>query len=155
MDINSEMISSIRYLPKELAAALDGLTDRQLNTPYREGGWSPRQIVHHIADSHLNAFVRMKLIQTEDHPTLKPYDQDAWAKMNDYDRDISPSLAIISGVQERMADVLEDASTTDLERTAHHPEHGTMTLQNLLDMYADHGHHHVLQIVGLRRQMGW
>jgi len=151
----AEKIEAIRKTPTALARALDGLNDEQLDTPYREGGWTPRQIVHHIADSHLNAFVRMKLILTEDHPTLKPYDQDLWARMNDYSRDITPSIAIISGVQERMANVLEAASENDLLRTAHHPDNGTMTLQNLLDMYAGHGKHHVDQIVALREKMGW
>lgn len=151
----TEKIEAIRNTPIELAHALDGLNDQQLDTPYRDGGWTPRQIVHHIADSHLNAFVRMKLILTEDHPTLKPYDQDLWARMNDYTRDIAPSVAIISGVQERMANVLEDASEADLARTAHHPDNGTMTLQQLLDMYADHGKHHVDQIIGLRKNMNW
>ncbi|HEY3875722.1 MAG TPA: DinB family protein, partial [Candidatus Kapabacteria bacterium] len=105
-----------------------------------------RQIVHHIADSHLDAFVRMKLIQTEPFPFFKPYDQDLWAKMDDYKRDIAPSLAIISGIQERMANVLEAATEADLARTADHPDNGTMTLQNLLDLYAEHGHNHVEQI---------
>ncbi|MFI5201542.1 MAG: YfiT family bacillithiol transferase [Candidatus Kapaibacterium sp.] len=153
--IHAGKIQAIRTVPSELATALDGLSDKQLNTPYREGGWTVRQIVHHIADSHLNAFVRMKLILTEDHPTFKPYDQDSWARMHDYTLDITPSVAIISGVQERMANVLEDTSEKDLARTAHHPDNGTMTLQNLLDMYADHGKHHVDQIVALREKMGW
>ena len=148
-------IEAIRKMPSELSVAVNGLSDEQLDTPYREGGWTARQIVHHIADSHLNAFVRMKLILTEDHPTFKPYDQDSWARMNDYTRDIAPSIAIIYGVQERMANVLEDASEKDLARTAHHPDNGTMTLQNLLDMYAGHGKHHVDQIVALREKMGW
>ncbi|HET6401317.1 MAG TPA: putative metal-dependent hydrolase [Candidatus Kapabacteria bacterium] len=148
-------IEAIRNMPSELAVAVDGLSNEQLDMPYRDGGWTVRQIVHHIADSHLNAFVRMKLILTEDHPTFKPYDQDLWARMNDYTRDITPSVAIISGVQERMAGVLEDASEADLTRTAHHPDNGTMTLQNLLDMYSDHGQHHVDQIMALREKMGW
>lgn len=153
--IHAGKITAIRNLPNELATALDGLSDEQLNAAYRAGGWTVRQIVHHIADSHLNAFIRMKLILTEDHPTFKPYDQDLWAKMNDYTGHIAPSVAIISGVQERMANVLEDASETDLVRTAHHPDNGTITLQNLLDMYAGHGKHHVDQIVALREKMAW
>jgi hypothetical protein len=151
----AEKIAAIRSVPAELSRAIDGLSELQLDTPYRDGGWTPRQIVHHIADSHLNAFVRMKLILTEDHPTFKPYDQDLWARMNDYTRDIAPSVAIISGVQERMANVLEVASEKDLARTAHHPDNGTMTLQQLLDMYAGHGKHHVDQILGLRKNRNW
>ncbi len=152
MNSNEEKIAAFRSLPEELAHALHGLPSNLIDTPYREGGWTPRQIVHHIADSHLNAFVRMKLIQTEDHPTLKPYDQDAWAKTKDYRGDIAPSLAIISGVQERMANLLGTATEQELSRTAHHPENGTMTLQNLLDLYSEHGRHHVEQILSLRNR---
>ncbi len=94
-DENKGKIQAIRNLPPELQTAINGLTDIQLDTPYREGGWTPRQIVHHIADSHINAFVRMKLILTEDAPHLKTYDQDLWAKMKDYTYDITPSLAIV------------------------------------------------------------
>ncbi len=154
-DERKKKIAAIRNVPAELARAVDGLSEEQLDTPYREGGWTARQIVHHIADSHLNAFVRMKLILTEDHPTLKTYDQDLWARGNDYERNIAPSLAIVSGVQERMANVFEDASEADLARTAHHPNDGTMTLENILNMYAGHGKHHVDQIVALREKMGW
>jgi hypothetical protein len=103
----------------------------------------------------MNAFVRMKLILTEDYPKAKTYDQDLWAEMNDYKRDIAPSLAIISGVQERMANVLENASDADLSRTLDHPDNGPMSLQNLLDMYSHHGKHHVDQITGLRARIGW
>jgi hypothetical protein len=155
MKENKEKIQAIRNLPVELNAAVAGLNAKQLDTPYREGGWNPRQIVHHIADSHMNAFIRMKLILTENHPTLKPYDQDLWAAMNDYTYDIAPSMAIVSGIQERMANVLEQANAEDLSKTADHPDNGVMTLQNLLDMYAEHGKHHVQQIVGLRNRMGW
>ena len=155
MNENKQKIQAIRNLPSELNAAIADLTDKQLDTPYREGGWSPRQIVHHIADSHMNAFVRMKLILTEDNPKLKTYDQDLWARMNDYSRDIAPSTSIITGLQERMADLLENASDADLAKTADHPDNGLMSLQNLLDMYAEHGRNHVQQIVGLRKKMGW
>ena|ERR1035437_3875538 len=151
----AEKILAIRKLPAELAQAVDGLSSVQLDTPYREGGWTPRQIVHHIADSHINAFVRMKLILTEDHPLLKTYDQDLWAAMRDYTYDIAPSIAIVTGIQERIANLLEDASDEDLTKTANHPDNGVMTLQNLLDMYAEHGKNHVQQIVGLRNRMGW
>jgi hypothetical protein len=150
-----EKIRAIRTLPSELSEAINGLNQEQLDTPYREGGWSPRQIVHHIADSHLNAFVRMKLILTEEQPMFKTYDQDAWAAMHDYTYDIAPSVAIVSGVQERMANLLEDASEEDLTKSANHPDNGVMTLQNLLDLYAVHGRNHVEQITGLRKKMGW
>ena len=143
---NKEKIQAIRNLPDEFNAALSGLTPAQLDTPYREGGWTVRQIVHHIADSHINAFIRMKLVLTEEQPTVKPYDQDSWAAMNDYRRDIAPSVAIVSGIQERMANLLDDLEDMDFSRTLFHPENGIMTLQDLLDMYSAHGRHHVEQI---------
>jgi uncharacterized damage-inducible protein DinB len=148
-------IEAIRRLPSELNATIDGLTDSQLDIPYREGGWTPRQIVHHIADSHMNAFIRMKLVLAEEHATFKPYDQDVWAKMPDYGNDLAPSLAIITGIQERMADVLSSAKDEEWSRTAYHPENGEMTLDDLLDMYTGHGKHHVDQILSLRERMGW
>ncbi len=155
MENRNEKIQAIRNLPKEVQAAVEGLNDDQLDTPYREGGWSPRQIVHHIADSHMNAFVRMKLILTEEQPMLKTYDQDLWAAMHEYSYSIAPSIAIVNGIQERMANLLADSSENDLAKSANHPDNGVMTLQNLLDMYAVHGHNHVEQIVGLRNRMGW
>jgi DinB superfamily len=152
---NKVKIQAIRNLPEELNAAINGLNREQLDTPYREDGWNPRQIVHHIADSHINAFVRMKLILTEDNPKLKTYDQDLWARMNDYTRDVAPSIAIIAGVQERIANLLDDASEEDLAKTANHPDNGLMSLQHFLDLYAEHGKNHVHQILSLRKKMGW
>ncbi len=154
-DENKVKILAIRNLPSELNAAVAGLSEEQLNMPYREGGWNPRQIVHHIADSHINAFVRMKLILTEDNPKLKTYDQDLWAKMDDYTLDIAPSIAIVAGVQERMANLLEHANEEDLAKTADHPDNGRMSLQHLLDLYAVHGRNHINQIISLRKKMGW
>jgi uncharacterized damage-inducible protein DinB len=150
-----EMIASIRALPDELYSAVDGLTDAQLDTPYREGGWTVRQVVHHLADSHMNAFVRMKLILTEDHPTLKPYDQDLWAMQPDARGSIDSSLQIIKGLHDRMAILLEQANKADFTRTAHHPENGEMTLTDLLRIYSSHGANHVKQITDLRARMGW
>jgi len=151
----SEKVEAIRRLPSELNAAIGGLTESQLDTPYREGGWTPRQIVHHIADSHMNAFIRMKLILTENYPTLKPYDQDVWAKGSDYACDLSSSVSIISGLHTRMTDLLSNAGESDWSRAAFHPENGEMSLNDMLENYYWHGSHHVDQIVGLRERMGW
>ena len=152
---NKEKIQAIRNLPNELNDALSGMSPAQLDTSYRDGGWTVRQVVHHIADSHINAFVRMKLVLTEDHPTVKPYDENSWAAMNDYTQDIAPSLAIVSGVQERMANLLDDLKDEEWSRTLNHPERGVETMQDLLDIYSHHGKHHVDQITGLRSKMGW
>ena len=147
------MIARIRSLPAELSAACDGLSAAGLDTPYREGGWTPRQILHHLADSHMNAFIRMKLILAEDHPTVKTYEQDDWARMPDYSAPIEPSLAIISGLQERMATVFEGISDeAGWQRAAHHPEHGEVTMGMLLAIYSDHGRDHVRHITAVKEK---
>ena len=150
-----EKIEAIRQTPRDVEDAVAGLTEAQLDTPYREVGWTPRQVVHHIADSHMNAFIRMKLILAEDHPTLKPYEQDVWVTMKDSLGDIGPSLSIISGLHSRMAELLSNVKDEEWSRTAYHPENGEMTLDDLLTSYSTHGKHHADQIVGLRTRMGW
>lgn len=150
-------IDAIRSLPGKVRAAVAGLDDAQLDTSYREGGWTVRQVVHHLADSHMNAFVRMRLILTEDHPTLKPYDQDLWAAIEEARTlPLDPSLAILDGLHARwasMLDAIEDDATWG--RTAYHPENGEVSLASMLPSYADHGRNHVAQITGLRERMGW
>jgi len=151
-----EKIGKIRDLPDAVEAAVKGLSDQQLDTPYREGGWSIRQVVHHLADSHMNAFVRMKLMVTENRPTLKPYDQDAWAGLPDSSRlPVQSSLAIIRGLHERWAALLEDLPERDWTRTALHPERGEVTMEGTLSTYAGHGANHVRQITGLRQEKSW
>jgi hypothetical protein len=149
-------IENLRNLPAIVEAAVRGLDDRQLDTPYREGGWTVRQVVHHLADSHMNAVVRMKLILTEDHPKLKPYDQDKWATLVDTRRaPIQSSLAIIRGLHERWTALLETIPDEAWSRTASHPERGDVTLEGTLNTYADHGEKHVQSILKLRAQKGW
>ena len=147
MTSRTEKIEAIRALPLELTAAVENLNKKQLEAPYRVGGWTARQIVHHIADSHMNGFIRMKLVLAEDCPMLKPYDQDEWASFIDYTCDIEPSLAIISGVHERMVKVLENVREEEWQRVGNHPEHGEITLDFLLDLYSGHGKNHVQQIM--------
>ena len=152
----TEKISRIRSLPLEAEAAVKGLTDQQLDTPYREGGWTPRQVIHHLADSHMNAFIRMKLILTEDNPTLKAYDQEVWAKLPDTMKlPVQGSLSILKGLHERWTALLQNAIDSDWPRTALHPESGTVTLESLLNTYARHGANHVQQITKLREARGW
>jgi hypothetical protein len=150
-----EKIGSIRNLPAVLEGSVKGLKDTQLDTPYRTGGWTVRQVVHHIADSHLNAFIRMKLILTEDRPTLKPYDQDKWAKLPDVSLPIGSSLAIVRGLHERWVFLLEGAPESSWNRSALHPEVGEITLESLLLTYAHHGQNHVQQISKLRTVSNW
>ena len=151
-----DKIALIRRLPAELESAVQGLNDQQLDTPYREGGWTVRQVVHHLADSHLNAFVRMKLILTEDHPTLKPYDQEMWAKLPDtLETPLASSLTILKGLHERWSTLLENVPETSWARSARHPESGEVTLDSMLTTYAKHGEKHVGHIMGLRNAKRW
>jgi len=150
------MIEQIASAPAQLAAAVKGLTAAQLDTPYRDGGWTPRQIVHHIADSHMNAYIRFKLGITEENPTIKPYDEKTWAETVDGRRaPIEPSLALIDGLHSRWVQFLKSLDSPALGRTVQHPERGPMTLSDLLQLYSWHGRHHTAHIAGLRQRMGW
>jgi len=149
-------IAAIRALPDQARAAVAGLTPAQLDTPYREGGWTVRQVIHHLADAHMNALIRMKLVLTEEHPTLKPWDQDTWALLADsQDAPVEASLATLDGVHARMVCVLEAAPPEAWTRRAFHPENGEQTLDSLVQTYSGHGPHHVKQILALRRAQGW
>lgn len=150
-----EMIAKIKRLPEIVDQAVAGLNDEQLNTRYREGGWTVRQVVHHLADSHMNAFTRMKLAITEEKPTLKTYDQDEWAKLPDSKTPVAGSLAILRGLHERWGCLLDNLSESDWQRPAYHPERGDITVTDLLKIYANHGEKHVSQITDLRTNRGW
>lgn len=150
------LIGRIEALPAEIRAAVGGLDDGQLDTPYREGGWSPRQIVHHLADSHLNSFIRFKLAITEDRPTIKPYDQEAWTAQADVDGvPVETSLAILDGLHARWVRLLRALEPGDFSRPLVHPEIGDIDLDFLLELYAWHGHHHTTQVARLREERGW
>lgn len=149
-------IEAIRTLPIALEQAVANLTDKQLDTPYREGGWTVRQVVHHTADSHMNAFIRMKLALTEDAPTIKTYEQDEWARFVDTNTlPIESSLMILRGLHERWAALLESLPEESWRRHATHPENGVVTVDDLLKTYANHGAKHVGHITNLRRVQGW
>ena len=149
-------IARVKALPKSLAAAVKGLDAEQLRTPYREGGWTVAQVVHHLVDSHANAYIRMKLIATEEQPLLKAYDQDLWAALPDgQSTSIAPSLAILKGLHRRWTDFLRKMPRKAWARTGVHPQRGPVTLDDLLDLYAGHGEKHVQQITDLRSRAGW
>lgn len=149
-------IAAIRALPSQLSAVVADLDDHQLDTPYRDGGWTVRQVVHHLADSHMNAFIRFKLGLTEDEPTIKPYNQESWAELADTTSlPIASSLKLIEGLHARWAVLLDEFSESDWKRRINHPESGTMDLGRLLEIYAAHGVKHVEHIAGLRRRQGW
>jgi len=150
-----DAIAAVAAVPERVRAAVRDLTDDQLDTPYRPGGWTVRQLVHHLADSHLNALTRLKLALTEDQPTIKPYDQEAWARLPDSREPIEPSLLILDGLHRRWAALLNALSPDDFERTWDHPEDGVLTIDGLLALYAWHGKHHVAHITSLRDRQGW
>ena len=151
----AEQMETIRQLPDKLRTAVSGLSDSQLDTPYREGGWTVRQLVHHIADSHANAYIRFKLALTEDTPTIKPYDEAAWANLVDSSMAIDVSLAFTEAVHARLNTLLASMSDADFQKSFRHPERGTVTLANNLAMYDWHSRHHIAHITGLRERMGW
>ena len=148
--------ADIARLPAEIRAAVLGLEDRQLDTPYRPGGWTVRQVVHHVADSHMNGLIRMKLALTEDNPTIKPYDENAWAQLPDMALPIDVSLLLLDQLHTRWVALLRALTANQLQRAFVHPEHGrTMTLGDHIQNYAWHSRHHVAHITTLRRRNGW
>lgn len=149
-------IDEIRLLPEAISDAVRNLNDTQLDTPYRTGGWTIRQVVHHIADSHINAYIRMKLMLTEEHPTIKPYDQDLWASLPDSKYlPLESSLLILRGLHFRWTVLLDNITDDALSRNGFHPEIGEVTLGDMITSYAHHGLNHIMQITDLRERMGW
>jgi hypothetical protein len=141
------LIQKLEALPGQVAAAIAGSTEQQLLRPYREGGWNSRQVVHHLADSHMNAYIRSRLILTEDHPPLKPYDQDAWAKLPDSSTGpLSHSLEILRGLHARWAAFFRSLPEPAWTRTGFHPEYGDVSLEEILLSYVRHGENHVEHI---------
>jgi hypothetical protein len=139
-------IDRIGAQPGRLTAVLDGLEEPDFDAPYRPGGWTVRQLVHHMADSHVNAFIRVKLGLTEDHPTIKPYDQDAWATLADTALSPHVSVALFAATHIRLHCVLASMAPEQFSRTIMHPENGAMTLDQVAAMYAWHGDHHLAQL---------
>jgi DinB superfamily len=152
----TEFIQQIADTPSALKAAVQGLTDTQLDTPYREGGWSVRQVVHHLPDSHMNSYVRLRLTLTENEPTIKPYEEHLWAELFDArTAPIALSLSLLVPLHERWVMLLRSLTPADFSRTFRHPENGVRNLDWLLQLYAWHGRHHVAHITALREQMKW
>jgi hypothetical protein len=153
----AQYIAEIAETPARLRAAIAGLGEEQLDTPYRPEGWSVRQVVHHVPDSHLNAYVRFKLALTEETPTIKPYNEAAWAELPDSKlTPVATSLSLLESVHARWLLLLRALQPADFQRGFLHPEHGKlMDLDKALAMYAWHGKHHVAHITALRQRMGW
>jgi len=151
-----QAIDELAATPAKLRAAAEGLSDSQLDTPYREGGWTVRQVVHHVPDSHLNAYVRLKLALTEEKPTIKPYDQEAWANLADSkSTPIEVSLTLLSTVHDRWDRLWRSMKPEQFARGLVHPEHGERSVDWLLFLYEWHGRHHTAHIMELRKQKGW
>ena len=151
-----EFISVLEAAPARLREAVSGLTPAQLDTPYRPGGWTVRQVAHHVPDSHLNAYVRMKLALTEEEPAVKGYDEAEWAKLPDVAATpIEVSLALLDALHRRWVTLLRSLSERDFARTARHHEWGTVTNDFFLADYAWHSRHHVAHITSLREREGW
>ena len=154
-DRRREFIEAIEATPAHLAAAVSGLKADQLDTPYRPGGWTVRQVAHHIPDSHMNAFIRFKLALTEDEPTIKPYMEDRWAELADAKAPIEPSLALLENLHKRWVLLLHSIKPVEWARKMRHPELGALTLDQSLAIYGWHGRHHVAHITSLRERNGW
>jgi hypothetical protein len=152
----SEALFQLGELPQNLRAAVDDLDGRQLSTPYREGGWTVRQLVHHIADSHMNCYVRIKLALTEDAPTIKAYDEAAWAGLHDGEAaPIEWSLELLEAMHARLLMLLRSLKPDQWQRTFVHPENGALSLETVALLYAWHSQHHVAHITTLRAAKGW
>lgn len=154
-DARRAAIGEIAAAPGALRAAVAGLTDPQLDTPYRDGGWTVRQVVHHVPDSHLNAWMRMKLCLTEARPVIRPYEEARWARLADYGQPVGVSLDLLDALHRRWVPLMEALTEIEWDRHYVHPEDGDRRLYQLLALYAWHGRHHTAHITGLRERMGW
>lgn len=151
-----ELIQEVASLPGRLREAVSGLSRPHLDTPYRPGGWTVRQVVHHVADSHINAYVRFKLALTEDGPTIKPYDEAAWAELPDARTEpVEVSLTILDAVHHRWTRILGEMDEEAWARTFVHPELGELTLATNLQLYEWHGRHHLTHVTALAEREGW
>jgi uncharacterized damage-inducible protein DinB len=148
-------IATLAELPEQLRNAVEGLNSAQLNTPYREGGWTVRQLVHHIADSHMNAFVRIRLALTENWPTIKPYNEQSWATLHDSAAPVEWSLELVESLHARWVMLLQSLNDDQWKRGYRHPESGESTVELATLMYAWHSRHHVAHITHLRASEGW
>jgi hypothetical protein len=151
-----KLIAEIAQAPASLRAAVKDLTPSQLDTPYRDGGWTVRQVVHHVPDSHLNAYTRFKLALTEPEPTIKPYAEDRWADLADTkSTPIEVSLTLLDSLHDRWVRLLRSLGPADWKRSFRHPELGPVNLEKNLAIYAWHGRHHVAHVTELRKRMAW
>ena len=152
----TEFLHDIEQTPGRMRAAVKGLSDKQLDTPYRDGGWTVRQVVHHVPDSHMNAYVRFKLALTEQEPTIRPYKENLWAELPEArTAPVELSLDLLELLHQRWTMALRGMTPAEWKRTLRHPEIGVLGLEKMLALYAWHGRHHAAHITTLREKMGW
>jgi hypothetical protein len=156
-ELKERWLRHIKFLPTDVEMAIQNMDEDQLQTPYRDGGWTVHQLVHHIADSHMNAFTRFRLGLTEDNPTITPYDENAWVQLNDVrTQPINVSITLLHALHRRWVAMLQDLDDAQWQRTIFHPgQQKQISLWNLLGTYAWHGKHHVAHIITLKRNSGW
>ncbi len=154
-ELRREMIRSVKDLPSKIKAAVEGLSDEQLDTRYRPEGWTVRQTVHHVADSHINSLCRFKLALTEENPLIRQYFEELWAELADSRLPVDVSLKIIEGIHLRWFALLESLTDKDFQRKLRHPDTGEWSVEKLLALYEWHGRHHTAHITKLRERMGW
>ncbi|OIK11801.1 metal-dependent hydrolase [Bacillus sp. MUM 116] len=152
--ITKDWINEIESLPRLLRDAVKDLDNEQLDTSYRSGGWTVRQVIHHLADSHMNAYVRFKLALTEEKPVIKPYDETKWAELSDYKLPIDISLSLLEALHQRWTNLLRSLSPADMEKTFIHPDSGEVSVGKNIGIYAWHGRHHLAHITSLCNRKG-
>jgi DinB superfamily len=149
-------IEEVEKTAAKFRAAVVGLNQKQLDTPYREGGWTVRQVVHHLADSHMHSYLRFKHALTEEQPAIKAYDEKLWAELADTrDTPVETSLALLESLHHRWGVLLRSMKPADFARAYRHPERGLVSLDTAVAMYAWHGRHHTAHVTALRERMGW
>lgn len=148
--LTHQWIEEIASLPNKVKGAVSGLSEEQLDTPYRDGGWTIRQVVHHIADSHMNAYIRFKLALTEDSPVIKPYEEARWAELEDSKLPVEVSLTLIESVHTRLVALLKSVSEEEMKRTFVHPDSGLVSVEKNIGLYAWHGNHHLAHITNVK-----
>lgn len=154
-ELRDEFINTIENLPQKLREAVEGLSEEQLEMPYRSEGWTVRQTVHHVADSHINMFIRLRLALTEDKPTIKPYAEDEWSKLADAKMPLDVSFKIIEGVHARLTVMLKSLTDEQFKRKLIHPDSGEWTVEAMLGLYDWHSKHHTAHITRLRERNQW
>jgi hypothetical protein len=154
-NVTSVWINEIEDLPRLLRDVVKDLDNEQLDTAYRSGGWTVRQVIHHLTDSHMNAYVRFKLALTEENPVIKPYDETKWAELSDYKLPIVTSLLLLETLHKRWTNLLRSLTPTDMEKTFIHPDSGEVSVGKNIGIYAWHGRHHLAHITSLCKRHGW